>query len=121
MSGCSAFLEQRFKRSDTAAFPEGKQLIFLRPLIDFTVFYKVTESAPLKLPKGDRAFEFDLVITNPNNLPVTPPWPGFNVDFLPCLKGIGSKQRNFVDSHGITSQVLFGQRKLRPLGQVKFL
>jgi hypothetical protein len=80
-------------------------------LIDFTVFHKVTESIPLKLSQGDRASEFDLAITNRNNLPVTLPWPGFNVDFLAYLKGIGSKHCNLMDSHGITSQVQFGQQK----------
>ena len=73
--------------------------MLLRPLLEFTLFYKVAKSAPIKLTKGHGAFQFYFVVTYTDNFPIAPTRPPRYMDLLPYFKGIGAKDCDSMDCH----------------------
>ena len=73
--------------------------MFLRPLRDFALFYKVTKAAPIKLTKGDGAFQSYFVVAYTYHFPIATTRPPRYMDLLPYFKGIGAKDCDSMDCH----------------------
>jgi hypothetical protein len=78
---------------------EGDYLMLLRPFMDFSLFYEITESAPVKLTKGHGTFEFDFMVTDTDYFPIAPARTLLYVDLLPYLKRIGPEHCNPITCH----------------------
>jgi len=59
--------------------------------MDFSLFYKIAESAPIKLAQGHGTLEFYFMVTDTDNFPIAPARPLLYVDLLPHLKRVGAK------------------------------
>ncbi len=67
--------------------------------MDFALFYKIAESAPVKLTQGHGALEFDFVVADTYHFPISAARTLLYVDLLPYLKRVGPKHCNFIDCH----------------------
>jgi hypothetical protein len=67
--------------------------------MDFALFYKIAESAPVKLTQGHGTLEFDFMVTDTDHFPIAPPRSLLYVDLLPNLKREGAKHYNPMDCH----------------------
>jgi hypothetical protein len=73
--------------------------MLLRPLMDFALFYKIAESAPVKLTQGHGTLEFDFVVTDTDHFPIAPARPLLYMDLLPHLKRVGAKDYDPIGCH----------------------
>lgn len=67
--------------------------------MDFAIFYKIAESAPVKLTKGHGTLKFDFVVTDTDHFPIAPARPLLYMDLLPHLKRVGAKYYDPIDCH----------------------
>ena len=67
--------------------------------MDFAFFYKIAESAPVKLTKGHGTLEFDFVVTDTDDFPIAPARSLLNVDLLPHFKRVRAKHCNPMNCH----------------------
>jgi len=73
--------------------------MLLRPFMNFAFFYKIAEAAPVKLTKGHGTLEFDFMVTDTNDFPISPARPLLYVNLLPYLKRVGPEHCNPMDCH----------------------
>ena len=73
--------------------------MLLRPFMDFAFFYKIAESAPVKLTKGHGTLEFDFVVADTYHFPISPARTLLYVNLLPYLKRVGPEYCNPMDCH----------------------
>jgi len=78
---------------------EADYSMLLRPFMDFALFYKITESAPVKLTKRHGTLKFDFMVTDTDYFPVSPARSLLYVYLLPYLKRVRPEHCNPMACH----------------------
>jgi hypothetical protein len=78
---------------------DADYLVLLRPFMDFTLFYKITKSTPVKLTKGNGTLEFYFMVTDTDHFPISPARSFLYIDLLPYLKRVGPEHYNPMACH----------------------